>query len=121
MTSAAVVSSVLLAILFVFQIALALGAPWGRYAWGGQHRVLSTGLRIGSAVAALVYLALGWLALSAAGLTSWNPSGVLVWLVFGLLALGIVMNAASRSRRERLVMTPVVTVLAACFLVLALA
>ncbi len=120
-TAAALIASIVLAALVVFQLALAAGAPWGELAWGGQHRVLPTRLRVGSVISAGVYLGLGWVALSAAGLTTWDPPSVLVWVVFGLLALGIVMNAASRSRRERLVMTPVVVVLAGCFLVLALA
>ena len=47
---AAVVASVLLAGLAVFQVALIAGAPLARFAWGGQHRVLPTRLRIGSAV-----------------------------------------------------------------------
>ena len=41
---------VLLGGLAVFQALLALGAPLGAFAWGGQHRVLPTRLRVGSAV-----------------------------------------------------------------------
>ncbi len=119
-TAAGVVAAVLLGLLCVFQIALAFGAPLGHYAWGGQHRVLPRTLRIGSGVAVLVYLALAVVALGSAGLITWSPPGALVWAVFALLSVGIVMNAISRSRPERLVMTPLVTVLAACFLVLAL-
>ena len=43
-----------------------------------------------------------------------------IWVLTGYFALGIVLNAISRSRPERLVMTPVVLLLAACCLVLAL-
>lgn len=120
-TTAGLVATILLALLCVFQVALAAGAPLGQYAWGGQHRVLPTTLRVGSAVAVLIYLGTAAVALGAAGLIAWSPPGLLVWAVFALFALGIVMNAISRSRPERLVMTPLVTVLAACFLILALA
>jgi len=119
-TAAGVIAALLLVLLCVFQAALASGAPVGHYAWGGQHRVLPTNLRIGSGVTVLIYLALAVVALGAAGVIAWSPPGALVWAVFGLLALGIVMNAISRSKPERMVMTPFVTVLAACFLILAL-
>ncbi|MNT99564.1 hypothetical protein D3C72_2424410 [compost metagenome] len=46
--------------------------------------------------------------------------GVGVWIVVGYFALGVPLNAISRSRPERWVMTPVVTVLVASSLVLAL-
>lgn len=58
---AAVVASVLLAALAAFQVALAAGAPLGRLAWGGRHRVLPTGLRIASGVSVVVYAGIGWL------------------------------------------------------------
>ena len=119
-TAAGVIAALLLVLLCVFQAALASGAPVGHYAWGGQHRVLPTNLRISSGVTVLIYLALAVVALGAAGVIAWSPPGALVWAVFGLLALGIVMNAISRSKPERMVMTPFVTVLAACFLILAL-
>ncbi|UOY02949.1 hypothetical protein [Blastococcus sp. PRF04-17] len=53
--TAAVVVSVLLGALAVFQIGLVLGRPWGRLAWGGGHRVLPTGYRIGSAISVVIY------------------------------------------------------------------
>ncbi|MGB3673445.1 MAG: hypothetical protein WA988_03285 [Candidatus Nanopelagicales bacterium] len=45
---------------------------------------------------------------------------VAISLVFGFLALGVVANALSRSRSERLVMTPIAFVLAALSLAIAL-
>ena len=119
-TAAGVIAALRLVLLCFFQVARAAGAPLGEYAWGGQHRILPTNLRIGSGVTVLIYLALAVVALGAAGVIAWSPPGALVWAVFGLLALGIVMNAISRSKPERMVMTPFVTVLAACFLILAL-
>ena len=51
----AIALSVILLALAIFQLALALGAPLGRFAWGGQHRVLPVRLRIGSAIAIVIY------------------------------------------------------------------
>lgn len=46
--------------------------------------------------------------------------GVIAWVLFGYFALGIVMNASSRSRAERTVMTPACAVLAGCSLLVAM-
>jgi hypothetical protein len=55
MTFAAVLAVVLVAIVAVFQLALALGAPLGKAAWGGlSEGVLPTRLRIASGLAAIV-------------------------------------------------------------------
>jgi hypothetical protein len=120
--TAAVVSLVLLGALAVFQGLLAAGQPLGRFAWGGQHEVLPADLRIGSAVSIALYAVFVLLILEAAGGPDLLPDGVAavgIWVLTGFFVLGVPMNAASRSRRERLVMTPVVAVLAACCLALA--
>ena len=119
----ALLASLLLAGLAVFQGLLVAGAPLGRFAWGGQHDVLPTNLRIGSAVSIALYAGFAVLILQAAGVVSVLPDGfvdVAIWVLTGYLLLGIVMNAISRSRPERLLMTPVVAVLAAGCLLIAL-
>jgi hypothetical protein len=47
-------------------------------------------------------------------------SGLLVWMIVVYLSIGIVMNALSRSKPERFVMTPVAALLAALGLIVAL-
>ena len=121
--AAAIALTVILAALAVFQLALALGAPLGRFAWGGAHRVLPARLRIGSLVSIVIYAVIAVLALDRAGLIDVVPDGVSIvgmWIVFGYFVLGIVMNALSRSKPERYTMTPVVTVLAVLSLLVAL-
>lgn len=108
--------SAILVLLAVFQLALAFGAPLGRFAWGGQHRVLPVGLRIGSAVSILIYALIAVIALDRAGVVEVLPEGVAqpaMWVVFGYFVLGILMNAISRSRPERFTMVPVTIILAA--------
>jgi hypothetical protein len=90
-----------------FQLALALGAPWGAAAWGGQNPgVLPTPMRIASAAAGLlVYPIVIAVVLAASGLIGdgWLPvDGTLaMWVLAALLGLGAVMNFVSRSRPER--------------------
>ena len=118
----ALLASLLLAGLAVFQGLLVAGAPLGRFAWGGQNEVLPAGLRIGSAVSIALYAVFAVLILHAAGRMTFLPDGVVsvaMWVLAGFFVLGIAMNAISRSRSERLVMTPVVVLLAASCLALA--
>ncbi len=119
----AIVLTVILAALAVFQLALALGAPIGHFAWGGAHRVLPTRLRIGSLVSILIYALIVVLALDRAGALEVVPdpvSTVGMWVVFGYFVLGIPLNAISRSRPERFTMTPIVIALAVLSLFVAL-
>jgi hypothetical protein len=117
-TAAAVVASVLLAGLAVFQMLLATGRPLGRLAWGGRYEVLPVSLRIGSVLSVVSYAVIAWLLWRAVAQP--GDAGPWSWIVTAFFGLGIMMNAASRSRPERLVMTPVVAVLAACGLLIAL-
>lgn len=125
-TVAALVAVALLVVVAVFQLALALGAPWGAAAWGGQNPgVLPTRLRVASGVAGVViYPLLIVLVLSAAGWVSIGPLDDLgslpMWMLAVLLGLGALANFASRSPRER-IWGPVAGTVAVCCAILALA
>lgn len=121
---AALAAGSVLAGLAVFQALLIAGAPLGRFAWGGQHRVLPRKLRISSAISIITYGLFGYAALARAGLAATALDGniqtVIMWLLTAYFALGVVLNGISRSRPERFTMTPVALVLAAFYLILAL-
>ncbi len=114
----------MLAVLAVFQFALALGAPLGRFAWGGYHATLPANLRIGSLVAIAIYALLALIVLERAQLASIFPdariANIGAWVGVAYLALGIPMNAISRSKPERYTMTPVVVMLFGLALIVAL-
>ena len=125
MTAAAIVAVFLLGIIVVFQAALALGAPWGFAAWGGQHPgVLPMRLRVASGVTALViYPLIALVILAAAGLIddAWLPvdPSLAMWVLAGFLTLGALANFFSRSPRERF-WGPVALAIAVCCAVIAL-
>jgi hypothetical protein len=108
MKVAAVVAACLLGVIAVFQLALALGMPARRMAWGGQYEgKLPTGLRIASAFAGVVIYPLATLLiLEAADVTDFEvvpdvgPIGM--WVFTGLFAFGALLNLVSRSKAERL-------------------
>lgn len=115
--------TIVLVALAIFQFALVLGAPLGRFAWGGQHRVLPARLRVGSAVSIVIYAFIDLVAWDRVGAIDVFPEGfstVAMWIVFAYFVLGIVMNAVSRSPPERWTMVPVCIVLAALSFLIAM-
>jgi hypothetical protein len=125
MQTAALIAVALIGALVVFQVALALGAPFGAAAWGGRNQgVLPRGLRIASGVVGVVvYPIMAAVILAAADLIGddWLPIDptVVMWIFTGFFALGAVVNAISRSAPERL-WAPVSAVLAICCAIIAL-
>ena len=113
------VATALLGGLSLFQIGLALGAPWGAASWGGANRgVLPTGFRIASGFAGLVlYPFLALVILRSAGVfeTEWLPGdgSVWMWVLAAFFGLGTLANVASRSPSERW-WSPVSGVVAVC-------
>lgn len=121
---AALVATVVLALLMVFQCLLALGLPFGRAAWGGNHRVLPAKHRLGSAAAVPILGVAAWAVLATAGFLAPGPEvkivRFLVWFFAGYFILNTVGNLASKSTLERNTMTPVSTLLAFCFVIVVL-
>jgi hypothetical protein len=125
MITLALIFCTVLAALALLQAALIAGAPLGRLAWGGNDVVLPPAKRVASAVSVLLYAAFGYVAVAKAQFAGAAevPAAIsiAIGVIAGYLALGIPMNAISRSRPERLTMTPVSAVLAGLAITLALA
>jgi hypothetical protein len=91
-----------------FQLALALGAPFGMMTWGGSSAVLPDPMRAASAGAAVVLIGAAAAMLVRAG--DWGrtlprlPFLILNWVFAAYLALNTAGNFASKSRDERLIM-----------------
>jgi hypothetical protein len=122
--TAAVLAAAGFLVIAGFQVALALGAPLGHAAWGGKHARLPTRLRIGSAVATVIWLLAALIVLGRAGFEV-SPFPDVVepwgtWILVGLLPVGALMNFASSSRWERYLWGPLASILALLTLVVAL-
>jgi hypothetical protein len=105
MTAIAIALTSLLGFLVIFQILLALGFPLGKAAWGGQHKVLPTKLRIASGISVAVFIFAILIVLSKAEiitLFATTLSTVVLWILTVYFGIGIVMNAISRSKIERI-------------------
>lgn len=121
---AAAVFGILVAGSVAFQLALALGAPWGEYAMGGRFPgAFPPAMRVAAAVQAGILVALGLIAAARAGVAvqSWSSaSGWLIWVVVGFSALSLLVNSISPSRPERRLWAPVALGLLVTSLVVAL-
>lgn len=119
----AYLGALVLACLAVFQLTLIVGVPLGRFAWGGAHDRLPARLRVGSMISILLYALFAAVLLSKAGSSSAVPAGrfldITMWVCSSYFIIGVCMNAISRSKPERALMTPVALVLAVTFLIVA--
>lgn len=110
--------------VIAFQVAMALGAPWGAYAMGGAFPGrFPTPLRVAAVVQAVLIGLIALAVLSAAdlvvaGLADSFPW--LIWVAVGVSALAVVLNAISRSAGERRIWVPVTIVLLVCSLLVAM-
>jgi hypothetical protein len=114
-TAAAILATVILAGLGLFQAALAAGAPLGRFAWGGQRDKLPAAFRAASAATIPLFGLMAIVLLDRAGVTSVLPDSAArigAWVIVAYMVAGTVMNLMSRSRSERSVMMPVAAALA---------
>jgi hypothetical protein len=114
----------LIAVVALFQLALALGAPWGSLAMGGAFPgTFPPAMRVAALVQIAVLGGVALVVLARAGLVlpAWRrTSRWLVWVVVGLLGLGVVLNLITPSGLERLIWAPVAVAMFAASLRVAL-
>lgn len=113
----------ILAALAVLQLALASGAPFGHFAWGGGQRVLTRPMRAASLVSIVLYAAFALVLGARAGAVDVLPPAIALygaWAIAAYFWLGVAMNAISLSPAERFTMTPAALILALCATLIAL-
>lgn len=122
--AAAIVYAIATAGVVAFQVALALGAPWGAYAMGGSFPGrFPPAMRVAALAQAVILGLLAIVVLSSAGLVLPAVSESfpwLVWVAVAVAAVSLVLNAISRSAGERRIWVPVALVLLVCSLTVAL-
>lgn len=108
----------------LFQIALALGAPWGHLAMGGRFPgKFPPAMRVAALVQAVVLALLAVIVTIKARLVLagfYTVSETAIWVVFAISVLSLIMNLVTPSRGERILWAPVALVLALSSLVVAL-
>jgi hypothetical protein len=111
------------AVVIVFQLALAAGAPWGEYAMGGAYPGrFPPALRVAAIVQALILVGFLWVIATRGGLLPTAHPKRFVWLTWVIVAysvVGFVLNVITPSAGERLIWAPVTLVMLICSLVVA--
>lgn len=121
---AAIVYACISVLVSAFQIALALGAPWGAYAMSGAFPgPLPAPLRMSAVIQAVLLLALAGVVLARAGvaLPGWSAmSRWLAWVAVGFAGVSLALNLMSPSAGERLIWAPVASLLLVTSLLVAM-
>jgi hypothetical protein len=113
------IGSILLFLIVILYVLLALGLPLGAFAMGGRYKILPVNLRIATAVSILVQLFAILVLLQLGNIFSIGlPENIAKGFgyFFGAyLVVNTLGNAVSKSKEERLIMTPLSAVVAFCF------
>ncbi|MEM7099010.1 MAG: hypothetical protein AAF541_12185 [Pseudomonadota bacterium] len=122
--NSAYIFTVFISVVVLFQLALALGVPWGNIAMGGRYPgKFPPPMRIAAIVQALVLAVFAYVVLVRAHVLEssfYSLAEVAVWIVVALMGLSFVMHLITPSKWERIIWTPVVIVLFTCSLIVAL-
>lgn len=109
--TAAIVAAVLFGAIALFQVALALGAPWGTFAYGGRavrgDGTLPPSYRLSSAVAAVLLVLCAVVILVRGGVIGTSGDSTLVtvlsWVIVAFMAINTAMNLLGKHWVERFV------------------
>ena len=120
----AIIGAVIFLVIIVISILIICGLPLGELTMGGQYKVFPKKLRI-VLVAQLVLQAFFAIVILQAGgfIPLWFPNDVtkIIAIVMATyLSLNTIMNFASRSKKEKYIMTPLSLISAVCLWITAL-
>ncbi len=115
---AATIAVVLFTGMSIFQLLLVLGLPYGRLAYGGKYEKLPFKMKIISLIGIVIFIFASLSVLERAEIiiifNNLMFVTVFVWIIAVYLAFITFMNAISKSKWEKLIMTPISLTLAIC-------
>ncbi|MEQ8692117.1 MAG: hypothetical protein RIC89_14935, partial [Pseudomonadales bacterium] len=111
-------------VMVLFQLALSAGAPWGSIANGGRFPGrLPKRLRLGALARAIVLAVLGLIVPIHAKIILPDfhyVSEIGIWIVVVVYSLSLANNLSTSNKLERAIWAPVVAILVACALLVAI-
>jgi len=123
-TIAAIIFTILISIVIVFQIGLVIGMPWGEYAMGGRFPgTYPWKMRLGSMIQIIILFFFAFIFLLRAGIIRSRYdefSMTAIWFVVGFLVLSVVLNLITPSKKERAIWAPTSILLLVTTLIVAL-
>jgi hypothetical protein len=119
-----ITGSILFSIVLVLYILLALGFPYGEFAMGGKYKTLPKRERIISIISVLIQIFAILILLHCGNVIELGipdkAANILCYFFAGYLSLNVILNQLSKSRKERLFMSPLSLFIAICFWLTAL-
>lgn len=116
------VAAILMVGVSAFQVLLFFGIPLASYSWGGRYEgALPKGMRWLSLLSAVVLLLFAFVILGHIHVFSVGqefPTTTFVWGIALFMGLNTLGNLASKSKKEKLVMTPLSAVIGVCCFIL---
>lgn len=120
----AIIGSITISFIAILYITLVLGLPYGEFAMGGKYTVMPKAMRVMCAISVFVQIFAMIILLQTGNvLTTKIPDNVakIGCYVFAIyLVLNTIMNAISKSKKEKYIMTPLAAITAICFFVTAI-
>lgn len=123
LVAAAILYTALATVLILFQLALAVGAPWGKLTMGGFHTgTLPKKFRFAAILQALVILTTVAIVTIEAGLWlgHFKPiTSIGIWFVIVLFSISLILNLITRSIWERRMGAPIALCMLICSIIIA--
>ena len=120
---AAYIFCALTAVTIAFQLALALGVPWGEMAMGGKYPGrFPPKMRVAAVVQSLILLLIGLVVLVRAEVimpNMFSASKTAIWIVVAICLVGAILNIITQSKKERILWAPVTLALVCCSVIVA--
>ena len=120
----AIIATVLLSAIAILYFLLVLGLPYGELAMGGKYKTVPKEKRFIFIISILIQLLAIVIVLQNGGIVPLvlprTVTRIICFCFAAYFTLNIFMNAVSKSKKERAVMTPVSAVIAVCFWITAL-
>lgn len=122
-TISAYIFCIFTAVIVIFQLALALGAPWGEMAMGGKFPGrFPPKMRVAAIVQIVLLQLVAIIVLVRAELLFgeyYEISRSAVWFVVALFVVSSIMNIITPSKKERMMWAPIAIILLICSLIVA--
>lgn len=101
----------------ILYISLSLGLPYGEFAMDGKYRIMPSQMRIACAISVVIQsIAILYLLQAGKVISIGLPFDRGIYYFFSVyLIFNTIMNLLSKSKKERLVMTPLSLVTAICY------
>ena len=124
-TIAAIIFTILITFVILFQLGLLIGMPWGEYAMGGRFPgTYSWKMRLVAIVQIIILFFFAFVVLVRAEIIHSRYSELsmtAIWFVVGFFILSSVLNLITPSKKERNLWAPTSILLLITSLILALA